>query len=121
MTSRIPKEISGQKYICLASFRKSGAAVYTPLWFAENDGKLYVMTRSDSGKYKRIRNNPDVRVAYCTMRGKIIGPEHAATVRILPADNWPATRKLLARKYWLMRLPFLWSKKNVFMEIEIQD
>jgi len=26
---------------------------------------------------------------------------------------------LLAAKYWLMRLPFLWSKKNVFFEITL--
>ena len=45
------------KYISLATFRKNGEAVYTPLWFAEQDGKLYVMTRDDSWKYKRIRNN----------------------------------------------------------------
>jgi hypothetical protein len=25
---------------------------HTPIWFAEKDDKLYVMTRSDSAKYK---------------------------------------------------------------------
>lgn len=119
MNGRIPPPISGKKYISLASFRKNGTAVYTPLWFAEEDGKLYVMTRSDSGKYKRIRNIPEVRVAPCTMRGKITGPEYAAKARILPPEVWPAARNALARKYWLMRIPFLWSKKNVFMEIEV--
>jgi uncharacterized protein len=119
MNNRVPSEISNKKYIDLASFRKNGVAVHTPLWFAERDGKLYVMTRSDSGKYKRIRNNPDVRVAPCTMRGKILGPEFPARARILPPDGWASAKKLLERKYWLMRIPFLWSKKNVFLEIEI--
>jgi len=54
----IPPEIHDKKYVSLVSFRKNGAAVPTPVWFGEKDGKLYVMTRSDSGKYKRIRNNP---------------------------------------------------------------
>lgn len=120
MNGRIPAAISGQKYISLASFRKNGLAVYTPLWFAEQDGNLYVMTRSDSGKYKRIHNNPDVSVAPCTIRGKLTGPEFPAKARILPAEAWPAARKALARKYWLMRVPFLWSKKNVFLEIKFQ-
>jgi PPOX class probable F420-dependent enzyme len=119
MDHRVPSEISGKKYIDLASFRKNGVAVHTPLWFAERDGKLYVMTRSDSGKYKRIRNNPEVGVAPCTMRGKILGPEFPARARILPANEWASARKLLERKYWLIRIPFLWSKKNVFLEIEI--
>ena len=120
MENQVPPEISSKKYLDLASFRKNGVVVHTPLWFAERDGRLYVMTRSDSGKYKRIRNNPQVRVAPCTMRGKIVGPEFPARARVLPADEWPSTRKLLERKYWLMRIPFLWSKKNVFLQIEIE-
>ena len=70
----IPREIQGQNYISLVTFRKSGAAVATPVWFGEEDGKLYVMARSDSGKCKRVRNNSSVRIAPCTMRGKVNGP-----------------------------------------------
>jgi uncharacterized protein len=115
----IPPEIRGQKYISLATFRKNGAAVWTPLWFGEGDDQLYVMTRSDSGKYKRIRNNPQVRVAPCTMRGNITGPESAGVARILPPEDWPRARKTLERKYWLVRIQFLWSKQNVYIEISV--
>jgi uncharacterized protein len=113
----VPSEIKDQKYISLATFRKNGSPVYTPVWFGERDDKLYVMTRSDSGKYKRIRNNPKVRIAPCTMRGKITGPESEATARILPAEDWPWARKTIERKYWMMRIPFFWSKTNVYLEI----
>jgi len=114
----IPRELQGQNYISLVTFRKSGAAVPTPIWFAEEDGKLYVMTRSDSGKYKRIRNNSQVRVAPCSIRGKITGPEFEAKARILPAEDWPRARKTIQKKYWLARIPFVWSKKNVYIEID---
>ena len=114
----IPKEIRGQKYVSLTTFRKSGQAVNTPVWFAEHDGKLYVKTRNDSGKYKRIRNNRDAKVAACTVRGKITGPQFSATARVLPAEDWPEAQKALHRKYWLSRLPF-WSSKNVFVEIAL--
>jgi len=114
----IPNEIRGQKYICLKTFRKSGVAVNTPVWFAERDDKLYVKTRIDSGKSKRIRNNPSVRVAPCTMRGKIIGPEFAGKTRILPSEQWEQAREALNRKYWLARLS-IWSKKNEYLEIDI--
>ena len=113
----VPSEIKDQKYMSLATFRKNGSPVYTPVWFGERDDKLYVMTRSDSGKYKRIGNNPKVRIAPCTLRGKITGPEFEATARILPAQDWPGARKTIERKYWLMRIPFFWSKTNVYMEI----
>ena len=110
-------DVAGKKYLSLASFRKNGQAVRTPLWFAEQAGKLYVMTRDDSWKYKRIRNNPRVLVAPCTVRGRITGPEVEGRARILSAQEFPAARRTLERKYWLMRLPFLWSKRNIFMEI----
>ena len=61
MPPPIPPEFTGHKYLNLTSFRKNGSGIPTPLWFAEENGKLYIMTRSDSGKYKRIRNNPEVR------------------------------------------------------------
>ena len=113
----VPPEIHGQKYISLGTFKKDGSVVHTPVWFGEENGKLYVM--SDSGKYKRIRNNPQVRIAPCTMRGKITGPEFAGTARILPNEGWPRARNTIHRKYWLARVPFLWSKQNVYLEIEI--
>ena len=109
--------LQGHKYLSLASFRKNGQAVHTPLWFAENAGKVYVMTRDDSWKFKRIRNNPRVRVAPSTMRGRIMGPEIEGRARILPANEFAAARTLLQHKYWLMRIPFVWSNRNVFIEI----
>jgi len=120
MSSPIPHEISGQNYICLTTFRKNGVAVPTPVWCGEENDKLYVMTRSDSGKYKRIRNNPRVQIAPCTIRGKITGPQFESTARILPAQDWPAARRTINRKYWLARIPFLWSKKNLYLEISVQ-
>jgi PPOX class probable F420-dependent enzyme len=116
----IPPQIHGQKYISLVTFRKNGAAVPTPVWFGEADDKLYIQTRSDSGKYKRLRNNSQVRIAPCTMRGKVTGPEFEATARILPAEDWSRGRKTLAAKYWLTRLNFLWSKQNVVLEITLR-
>jgi PPOX class probable F420-dependent enzyme len=114
----IPPEIQRQKYISLCSFRKSGAAIPTPVWFGERDDKLYVMTRSDSGKYKRIRNNPQVQIAPCTIRGKITGPKFAARARILPPEDWPLARTSIKKKYWLARISFFWSKKNVYIEFD---
>ena len=115
----VPPEIHGQKYISLITFRRTGAAVPTPVWFGEKNGKLYVMSRADSGKYKRIRNNSQVRIAPCTLRGKVTGPEFAATARILSPEDWPSARQTVRRKYWLARVPFLWSGSNTYLEIEI--
>jgi len=111
--------LQGQKYISLATFRRNGQEVRTPVWFAEQAGKLYVMTRNDSGKFKRIRNRPQVRLAPCTMRGKVTGAWIDGQARILDPAEEVVARQALARKYFLMRFPWLWSRKNIFLEITL--
>ena len=113
----IPAEIHGQRYISLATFRKTGVPVYTPIWFAEENGKLYFMTNSKLGKVKRIRNNPQVKIAPCTMRGKITGPEFSATARILGTEDVARVRAAIRAKYWLARLPLLWRNTDTYVEL----
>jgi PPOX class probable F420-dependent enzyme len=113
----IPAEIHGQKYISLATFRKSGAKVATPVWFGEDDARLYVMTRSDMGKTKRIRNNPKVTVAPCTMRGELTGREFPALARILPPEEHARARQAINQKYWMARLPLVWWRTDTYIEL----
>ena len=113
----IPAEIHGQRYISLATFRRTGVAVYTPIWFAENEGKLYFMTNEKLGKMKRIRNNPRVKIAPCTIRGKITGPESEATARILPPDDSQRVRQMIKDKYWLAREPLLWRNTKDYVQL----
>jgi PPOX class probable F420-dependent enzyme len=117
MSGPIPAAIRGHKYVSLVTFRKSGAAVATPVWFGENDDKLYVMTRSDMGKMKRVRNNAQVRVAPCTIRGKATGPEFVASARILPPEEHARARQFINRKYWAARLPLIWYRTDAYLEI----
>jgi uncharacterized protein len=117
MPSQIPAALQGQKYISLTTFRKTGAGVATPVWFGEENGKLYVMTRSDVGKTKRIRNNPQVKVAPCTIRGKVTGPEFGATAKLLPKEDHGWARKTITRKYWLAWLSTPFSRADAFIEI----
>ncbi len=120
MTTVIPKAVEGQKYISLTTFRKNGTGVSTPVWFGEDDGKLYVMTRSDMGKTKRIRNNPRVKVARCTIRGKVTGPEFAAQARILPQEEQAHARQTINRKYWMARLPLIWRRTDTYIELSFE-
>ena len=117
MPSPIPAAIQNQNYVSLTTFRKSGKGVATPVWFGEENGRLYVMTRSDMGKTKRIRNNPQVRVAPCTIRGKVTGAEVAATACILPPAEHARARQTINRKYWMARIPLVWWRTDTYIEI----
>ena len=108
------KALRGEKYIDLVTYRKSGAPVHTPVWFAEQDGRLWVMTRNDSWKVKRIRSNPRVEVAPCTMRGRRTGSAIAARAEF--SADADAGRRAIRNKYLLARLP-IWSNKNIYLEI----
>jgi len=52
--------LEGHRYVRMITYRKSGAAVPTTVWFALADGGAYVFTALHSGKVKRIRDNPRV-------------------------------------------------------------
>lgn len=107
----IPAEVSQARYISLTTYRKDGTPVATPVWFAAEGDELYVWTRIDSWKVKRLRRDPRVAVAACDVRGRIAdGAAHLeGTGRLLDADGLKAVRKRLARKYtwqwWLTDVP----------------
>jgi len=121
MPGEIPSAIRQQRYLSLTTFRKSGAGVTTPVWFGEDGDKLYIMTRSDMGKVKRIRNNPQVKVAPCTVRGKVTGPEFAASARVLTPQEHAHARQVINRKYWMARLPLIWYRTDAYVEISFPE
>jgi len=96
-------QLKDENYISLETFKKSGQGVATPVWFAEADGKLYLYTLADAGKVKRIRNNPKVKIATCTMRGSVTGEWIDAKASILDSAESKRVDKLLTRKYGLLK------------------
>jgi len=103
MTSDPTSRFAGHSYISLESFRRTGQGVATPVWFAEEQGILYVYSEAASGKIKRIRNNPRVRIAPCDARGSLRGDWVEATARILDGDEARHADDLLNAKYGFMK------------------
>lgn len=98
------RQFAGHRYINVETFRKSGAGVKTPMWFAEAGLEtpaplLYVYTIGNTGKAKRIRNNPQVRIAPCSVRGKILGEWVPARAEILQGEAAAEGMRALNRKY----------------------
>jgi uncharacterized protein len=77
------EHLPGHKYCLLVTYKRSGEAVPTPVWFGLVDGKLYVRSEADVAKVKRIRNDPHVRVAPCTVRGKPLGSPAEGQARVI--------------------------------------
>ena len=100
MTEAIAK-LRDERYISLETFKKDGAGVKTPVWFAEVGGKLYVVTDGTSYKVKRVRRNPNAKVAACDMSGKRITSSwfDAKVDVVFPGAELEAAHKALRSKY----------------------
>lgn len=97
-----------QSYLNLETYRRSGEALQTPVWFVQVDETLYIRTMADSGKVKRIRGNPRVQVAPCGREGQLLGPwvpAQARQVREAPAVEAEVDR-LLEVKYGELKRQF---------------
>ncbi len=101
-------QFASAKYISLETFRKTGAGVRTPVWFAADPAApqtFYVYSAPDAGKVKRIRNNPHVRVAPCDIRGNLRGAWVDAQARIVEGAEADKGQQLLRQKYgWMKRI-----------------
>jgi uncharacterized protein len=95
--------LRGAKYALLVTYKRSGEAIPTPVWFGVAGGKLFLHTEERVGKVKRIRNNPRVLVGPCTMRGKPTGPMIEATARVLPAEEEQRAEDAIQSNYGLFR------------------
>ena len=98
-------EIVRSRYVSLTTYRKNGTPVATPIWHVPHGDELWMVTEAGSGKVKRIRNNPQVRVAPCSLRGTVApdAPSATGTARLLDGDGTALARKLLARRYVMSR------------------
>ncbi len=93
--------------IALTTFRKTGQAVTTPMWFAVNLGIIYIETHADAGKLKRLRHTARVTLAPCTYNGKVTGAVSAGNTRILTeTEERTVASTALAKKYGVMRSLF---------------
>lgn len=90
-----------EKYVSVTTFKRDGTAVPTPVWVAGDGPDLLVWTAAESGKVKRIRNNPRVTVAPCDVRGNLRGEPVPARAEVLPPEAADALRGNFVRKYGL--------------------
>lgn len=97
--------LDGANFLLLTTYRKTGDAVPTPVWFAQEGDKLYVTTHETAGKLKRLRHTARVEVAPCTARGDVTGGTAAGTARILPESDRKRAEQILIHKYgWQKRM-----------------
>ncbi|NGO75571.1 PPOX class F420-dependent oxidoreductase [Streptomyces sp. YC504] len=111
MTSDALEALGRSRYISLTTYRKNGTPVSTPVWVVGDGALLYVWTKTDTWKVKRLRNDKRVVVTACDVRGRIAEGAVSAegTATLLEESEMPKVRRLLSRKYkwqyWMVDYP----------------
>jgi len=115
-------ELESEKYISLETYRKNNLPVKTPVWFVIKNDLIYVVTRDQTGKVKRLRNNLQVKIATCTIRGKVTGRWMSGTVKILTDEETQEAVKWRDKKYGFMAkiAKFLSKSKGELLAFSIK-
>lgn len=92
-------QLSNYKYINIETYKKNGSGVRTPIWFVIYHGFIYFRTDAKSGKVKRIRNNPHVRIAPCDIRGSAKGDWFEGKAKFSDSGESSIVFSMINKKY----------------------
>ena len=95
-------QLSGEKYINVETYRKSGRIVNTTVWFIDFRGRICFRTDPNSGKVGRIKNNPNVRIAPSDIRGHVKGKPIEGVANLQNDTEYETINSMLNKKYGFM-------------------
>ncbi len=105
-----------ENYINLSTRKRDGSFVNTPVWFAQEreTNNYYVYSLDNSGKVKRIRNFPEMKVGICTYSGKPKGGWFYAIADLVDEPEYTKVAYSVLRKKYGIRFRigdfFSWIK-----------
>lgn len=106
MSASAAESLGAEKYVRLTTFRKSGVGVGTAVWIVPGDGgRLLVVTSSDTGKVKRLRNGARVTLTPCDQRGRVadgVAEVDGTAVLFTDAARVADLHRRLVAKYGLL-------------------
>ncbi|GLV55135.1 PPOX class F420-dependent oxidoreductase [Dictyobacter sp. S3.2.2.5] len=92
--------LAPHEFMLLTTYRRDGRAVPTTVWFAYEQGKVYVTTSQTAGKIKRVRATGRVSMSPSDRIGNLKGESTVEGVgRDASLEERPAARAALANKY----------------------
>lgn len=98
MSSRF-EPIRSAKTVLLATYKRDGTAVSTPVSIAFDQDRAFFRSYDKAWKTKRLRRTPAVDVAPSTFRGRVTGPHICGTARLLAGDEARTAARALARSH----------------------
>ncbi len=102
MTSTL-EPLRHTKTILLTTYKRDGTPIRTPVSIAFDGERAFFRSYDKAWKTKRLRNNPRVEAAPCTMRGKPTGEAISARATLLDDDEVGTAAAALARRHRVLQ------------------
>ena len=120
--------LDGHQYMNLTTYRKNGTEVSRPVWFAEIDDHLYVLSKPTTGKVKQINRNGEVFVSPSDARGNPLSEKRQSGIAAVYEKGHPIAEKAnkaLIQKYGLFVRAFLLMYairriQEVYIEVQLR-
>ena len=101
----LPFDPAQSRYVSLATYRRNGKEVRTPVWIAQANQHYYLFSEGVSGKVKRIRANGRACLAACNFRGDVHSEWLEAQGRVVEH------KEIIERAYVALRDKYGWQMK----------
>jgi PPOX class probable F420-dependent enzyme len=114
-TGRALDQLGSPKTVLLQTRKRDGTWVKTPVNLVIEGDHGYFRTYDASGKYKRLRNFPQVRLAASTLLGTPVGPAVEGRSRRLDRAEAEHAAGLLAARFPLLHgkiVPWMHRRKG---------
>ena len=124
-----PFDPAAERYVCLATYRRNGKEIRTPVWIAGSAGCYYLFSAGNAGKVKRIRANGRARLAACNFSGAVSSDWLEAQARVVSdVETIAAAYAALHAKYgwqmkigdWLAKLSGRYRKRAI-IEVQVTE
>ena len=102
-----PFDPAKERYVSLATYRRNGKEIRTPVWIARADQEYYVFSEGSSGKVKRIRTNARASLAACNYRAEVHRGWLQAQGRVV------TDAQVIERAYVALRVKYGWQMKGL--------
>jgi PPOX class probable F420-dependent enzyme len=90
-----------EKYINLETYKKDKTPIRTPVWFVIDSDIIYVITRENTGKVKRLKNNQNIQIVPCSFKGNPKNQWRKGTAQKVAGEKAEKAIKLRKKKYGL--------------------
>jgi PPOX class probable F420-dependent enzyme len=81
----------------LATYRRDGSVLLSPVWHEWRDGGFNVVTRSNDGKAGHLRRNPSANIVVCEHSPPYRGVELRTDARLVTTGVEDATLRIASR------------------------